>query len=100
MPSCLSLEMLEVKILSIWSGLIMVSTLLVGAFTNGFVMFWFFAASLASSVIGMISVFSIVIMMSPNHFSSSSDSPKEIRKFQENIKVSINFSGSISKFNK
>ncbi len=78
----------------------MVATLLVGALTNGFAMFWFFAASLATSFIGMISVFSIVIMMSPNHFSSSSDSPKEIRKFQENIKVSKNCSGSISKFNK
>lgn len=88
MSSCLSLEMLEVKILSIWSGLIMVASIVVWFFTNSFVMFGFFAASLATSVIGMISVFSIVIMMSPNHSTSSTDSPQEIRKFQENIRVS------------
>lgn len=88
MASCLSLEMLEVKILSIWSGLIMVASIVVWFFTNSFVMFGFFAASLATSVIGMISVFSIVIMMSPNHSTSSTDSPQEIRKFQENIRVS------------
>jgi len=96
MPSCLSLEMLEFKILSIWSGLIMGATLIVGVFTNSFVMFGFFAASLATSVIGMISVFSIVILMSPNHSNSSSYSPKEIRKFQENIKVSTYFPMKIS----
>lgn len=80
--------MLEVQIFTIWGGLIMVATAIVGIFASSFAMFVFFVASLATSVIGMISVFSIVIMVSPSHSTtSSSDSPNEIRKFQENIKV-------------
>uniref|UniRef100_A0A0P4YXH5 Sorting nexin-25 n=1 Tax=Daphnia magna TaxID=35525 RepID=A0A0P4YXH5_9CRUS len=79
--------MLEVQIFTIWGGLIMVATAIVGIFASSFAMFVFFVASLATSVIGMISVFSIVIMVSPSHSTtSSSDSPNEIRKFQENIK--------------
>lgn len=67
----------------------MIATLLVGLFTKSFVVLGlFFAASLATSVIGMISVFSIVIMVSPNHSTSSNIIPKEMKLFQENIKVS------------
>lgn len=87
MAYCLSLDSLEVQILTVWSGLIMVATLAVGILTNTFTMLGFFAASLATSVIGMISVFSIVIMISPNHSTSSSVIPKEMKIFQENIKV-------------
>ena len=89
MANFLQLESLEVQLLSIWSGLIMVATVAVGILTNGFVMFGFFTASIATSVIGMISVFSIVIMVSPNHSTSSSVTPKETKKFQEDIKVNF-----------
>ena len=81
------MDSLEVRVLTIWSGLIVVATVAVGLFTNSFAMFWFFSASLATSLLGVISVFSIVIMVSPNHSTSSSVTPKELKKFQEKIKV-------------
>ncbi len=81
---------LDVQLLSVWSGLIMLATIAVGFLTKSFVMFGLtFTASIATSFIGMISVFSIVIMVSPNHSTSSSVTPKETKKFQEDIKVNV-----------
>ena len=77
---------LEVQ-LGIWGGLILVTTTIVGLLSSFFVMLWFFIASLCCSVIGFVSVLAIVILISPNHSTSSSVIPKNVIAFQHKIKV-------------
>lgn len=78
--------------LGIWGGLIMLVTIAVALLSNsGFAVVSVFTTSLAASVIGFVSVFFIVIMISPNHSTSSSIIPNSVVDFQEKMKVSTKF---------
>ena len=90
MLDSINFNQLEVQ-LGVWGGLILVTTSLVGFFSSFFVMLWFFTASLCCSVIGFVSVLAIVILVSPNHSTSSSVIPKNVISFQQKIKVQIIF---------
>ena len=68
------------------SSLVVLVTLGVGIMSNLIYMFSFLMASLAASVIGLISVFTFVVLMSPNHVSSSS-APVSLKIFQEKVQV-------------
>lgn len=90
MACCVSVGSLEVQV-GMWAGLILVASIAVGFFCNFLAMLIFFIASLAASVIGFMSVFAIVIVISPNHSTSSSVIPKHIIHFQDKVRVSDHF---------
>lgn len=92
-------EVITLKVLSYsLTSLIVLVTLLIGVMSNFVLMFSFLTASLAASVIGSISVFTLVILMSPNHVSNS-NAPVYLKMFQEKIQVPLEFNHQTSRLN-